>query len=352
MLGISLAVAVVILGSFAKDAIDYVMEAQFEVAQRQDVTVGFHEPRSSAALYELAHLPGVTRVEPIRSVAVRLRVGSRFRRVGLIGIPADASLVRVMDIHTQPVPVPAEGVVLSQKLAELLGVRPGESVDIEVLEENRPVRTVVVSGLVDDFAGTTAYMNLTAVNRLLREGDMVTGAHLVADPARRTELFTAVKNTPQISSITIKRNVLDSYRKTIGENILKMRLFNVIFAGIIAFGVVYNSARISLLERSRELATLRVLGFTRGEIARILLGELALLTVTAIPMGLVIGYGLAYAVIEAVYDTELFRLPLIVSHGTYGFAASITLAAGLISAGVVARRLAELDMVAVLKSRE
>jgi putative ABC transport system permease protein len=350
--GIAMAVAVVILGSFGKDAIDHVMVAQFGVAQRQDVTVGFAEPTSHAAVYELEHLPGVSRVEPIRAVAVRLRSAHRSRRVGLTGVPADAALLRVMDVHTNPVAVPADGLVLSEKLAELLEVRPGDALDVEVLEEDRPVRTAVVAGLVDDFAGTTAYMDLTAVNRLMREGAVVTGAHLLADPARRTELYAAVKNTPRVSGVVIKRDVVDSYQKTIGENILKMRLFNVLFAGAIAFGVVYNSARIALAERSRELATLRVLGFTRGEIARILLGELALLTLTAIPVGLACGYGLAFALIQAVYDTELFRLPLVISDWTYGFAASVTLAAGVVSGLVVGRRLGELDMVAVLKSRE
>lgn len=350
--GIALAVAVVILGSFGKDAIDHVMVAQFSVAQRQDVSVGFAEPSSHAALYELEHLPGVTRVEPIRSVAVRLRSAHRSRRVGLTGVPTNAELVRVMDVHTNPVPVPPDGLVLSKKLAELLEVRPGDRLDVEVLEGDRPVRSAVVAGLVDDFAGTTAYMDLAAVNRLMREGDVVTGAHLLADPARRTELYTAVKNTPRVSGVIIKRDVVDSYQKTIGENILKMRLFNVLFAGVIAFGVVYNSARIALAERGRELATLRVLGFTRGEIARILLGELALLTLTAIPLGLLCGYGLAFGLIKAVYDTELFRLPLVISDWTYGFAASITLAAGVVSGLVVGRRLGELDMVAVLKSRE
>ena len=350
--GIALAVAVVILGSYGKDAIDHVMVAQFSTAQRQDVTVSFIEPSSNAALLELVNLPGVTRVEPVRSVAVRLRSEHRSRLVGLTGVPSTATLVRVMDIHSRPVEVPLDGLVLSKKLAELLAVKPGDSLEVEVLEEDRPVREAVVTGLVDDFAGTTAYMDMRAVNRLMREGDVVTGAHLLADVTRQTELYAAVKQAPRIGGVAIKRDVIDSYQKTIGENLLKMRLFNVAFAGVIAFGVVYNSARNALAERSRELATLRVLGFTRAEIARILLGELALLTVTAIPIGLLCGYGLAYLVIQTVYDTELFRLPLVISNWTYGFAASITLAAGLISGGVVGRRLADLDMVAVLKSRE
>lgn len=351
-LGIALAVAVVVLGSFARDAIDHVMVAQFSVAQRQDVSVSFSEPSSPTALCELEHLPGVTRVEPFRSVAVRLRSGHRSRRVGLTGVPADAALVRVMDVHPRPVPVPSDGLVLSNKLAELLGVRPGDTLAVEVLEEDRPVRAAVVSGLVDDFSGTSAYMDLAAVNRLMREGDVVTGAHLLADPTRRTELYTAVKNTPRVSGVSIKRDVVDSYQKTIGENVLRMRLFNVAFAAVIAFGVVYNSGRIALAERGRELATLRVLGFTRGEIARILLGELAALTLVAVPVGLFLGYGLAYLLIKMAFDTELFRLPLVVANGTYGFAAAVTLVSAVVTGWVIGRRLSELDMVAVLKSRE
>lgn len=352
-LGIALAVAVVVLGSFAKDAIDHVMVAQFSVAQRQDVSVSFTEPTSHVAWHELEHLPGVTRVEPVRSVAVRLRSGNRSRRVGLTGVPTDATLVRVMDVHTRPVAVPPDGLVLSKKLAELLDVRPGDRLAaVEVLEEDRPVRAAVVSGLVDDFSGTTAYMDLAAVNRLLREGDVITGAHLLADPARRTELYAALKNTPRVSGVNIKRDVVDSYQKTIGENVLRMRLFNVVFAAVIAFGVVYNSGRIALAERGRELATLRVLGFTRGEVARILLGELAVLTLAAVPVGLLLGYGLAYLLIKLAFDTELFRLPLVLSNTTYGFAAAVTVVSALVTGWVVGRRLSELDMVAVLKSRE
>lgn len=351
-LGIALAVSVVVLGSFGKDAIDHVMEAQFAVAERQDVTVAFVEPASAAALDGLGHLPGVTRVEPTRSVAVRLRAGHRSRRVGLVGAPAGAALVRVMDVRRAPVAVPPDGLVLSEKLAELLDTRPGRSVEVEVLEGNRPVRAAVVAGVVDDFAGLSAYMDLAAVNRLMREGEVVTGARLSADPARRDAFYAAVKNTPRVGGVSIKRDVVDSYRRTVGENVLTMRLFNVAFAGVIAFGVMYNAARIALAERGRELATLRVLGFTRGEVARILLGELALLTLVAIPVGLAVGYGLAALLIELAFDSELFRLPLVLTTWTYGFAASVTLAAGVVSGGVVGRRLAGLDLVAVLKSRE
>jgi putative ABC transport system permease protein len=198
----------------------------------------------------------------------------------------------------------------------------------------------------------SAYMDLGAVHRLLREGAVATGALLATDPNAQDELYRRLKATPRVANVAIKAAAIHSFRQTVAENLLRMRLFNIVFASVIAFGVVYNSARIALAERGRDLATLRVLGFTRAEVARILLGELALLTAVAVPVGLLLGYALAYLVIQLAYDTELFRLPLVVSRWTYGFAVVITVTAAAGSALVVGRRLARLDIVAVLKSRE
>jgi putative ABC transport system permease protein len=350
--GIALAVSVLILGNFMLDAVNFVMETQFTVSQRQDVTIAFVEPTSGRVLSELSYLPGLRRAEPFRSVGVRLRAGSRARRVGVLGLRSTGELYRLVDRHRRPVALPAEGLVLSGKLGEMLGVGIGDRVRVEVLEGERPVREVMVAGLIDDFSGTSAYMNLDAVNRLLREGSVVSGAYLAADARQLDALYAALKEAPRVGSVTIKMAALDSFRRTVAENLLRMRLFNIFFACVIACGVVYNSARIALAERARDLATLRVLGFTRGEISFILLGELGVLTAVAIPVGLALGYGLGWLVIKLAYDTELFRMPLVIGPQTYGFAAAVTLAAALATGLVVRRRLDHLDLVAVLKSRE
>lgn len=351
-LGIALGVAVVILGNFMVDAVDYVLCAQFELAQRQDLTVAFREPASARALGGIRHLQGVRHAEGFRTLPARLRVGHRSRRLGVLGLSAEGELQRLLDVDRRPVPLPAEGLVLSAKLAEVLEVSPGDTVQVEVLEGERPVRDVRVAALIADFAGVAAYMERTAANRLLREGDVVSGAFVAADPASLEDLYTALKETPRVAGVTVRRAALDSFRRTVAENLLRMRLFNVLFASAIACGVVYNSARISLVERGRDLATLRVLGFTRGEVAAVLLGELAVLVLTAIPFGLAAGYGLAALVIWLAYDTELFRIPLVVYPSTYAFAAVVTLGAAAASALVVRRQLDQLDLVAVLKTRE
>lgn len=350
--GIALAIAVLILGSFMKDALDYALESQFYLAQRQDLSITFVEPASARALHDVEHLPGVGRCEPFRSLSVRLRAGHRSRRLGLLGIQGDGQLFRLLDMDRREVAVPSEGVVLSAKLGELLAIAVGDRIVVEVLEGERPVREVVVAGLISDFEGTAAYMDLGAVNRLMEESRVLSGAFLTVEPQHEEELYRALKNSARVAGVTIKGAALRSFQKTVAENLLRMRTFNIIFASIIACGVVYNSVRISLAERSRELATLRVIGFTRAETSFLLLGELGVLTLTAIPLGLALGYGLAALVIRVAYDTELFRIPLIVDRSTYAFAVTVTLLAALISGLIVRRMLDRLDLVGVLKSKE
>jgi putative ABC transport system permease protein len=270
----------------------------------------------------------------------------------VLGLMPDAELHRLMDIHCQSIPLPPEGLVLSEKLGEVLGLRVGDALRVEVLEGVRPVAELPVVGLIADFAGTAAYMQRDAMNRLMREGDVVSGAFIAADSAQIGELHRELKNAPRVASVLIKGSTMRSFRDTIGENLLRMRSFIAFFAAIIAIGVVFNSARISLAEQSRELATLRVIGFTRREVSFLLFGELGLLTAVAIPVGMLVGYGLAYLLIKFSYNTELFRMPLVVNRSTFGSAAVVTLTAALGSGLIVRRMLDQLDLVTVLKTKE
>ena len=351
-LGIALSVGVLILGSFMLDAIDYAIHAQYFVAMREDLNVIFIEPSSSHTMHAIAALPGVRYCEPFRAISTRLQFASRSRRVEVLGLTPDAELHRLMDINSHPVALPPDGIVLSQKLGEVLGLQPGDRLRLEVLEGERPAVELPVVGLVVDFAGTAAYMQRETMNRLMREGDVVSGAFVAADAASMDQLYTELKNAPRVASVLIKGSAIRSFRDTVAENLLRMRSFVIAFAAVIAVGVVFNSARITLAERNRELATLRVVGFTRAEISFLLFGELALLTALAMPIGMILGYGLAWFVIKFSYDTELFRMPLIVDRSTYGFAVVATLTAAVGSALVVRRMVDRLDLVAVLKTKE
>jgi putative ABC transport system permease protein len=269
----------------------------------------------------------------------------------MMGLGRERELFRVMDMDQRLVQLPEEGLLIAESLGKAINARAGDTVTIEVLEGERPVRDVRVAGLIKDFAGTSAYMDLAALSRFMQEDRVVSGAFLSVDAREISEFYREIKETPRIASVTSQRAALESFKEILAENMLRMRFFNVLFGTIIAFGVVYNTARITLSERSREMATLRVLGFTRGEISRMLLGEIAVLTLVAVPFGLIAGYGLARFTVAAL-QTETQQFPMVVSSATFAFAASVTLLGTLVSALVVRRRLDHLDLVAVLKSRE
>ncbi len=351
VVGIAMAVSVMVLGSFSLDAINYMMDFQFRKAQRQDLTVTFVEPATASVIYEMSQLDGVLDSETMRSIATKICYQNRSRRIGVMGLEPNPQLYRLLDKREQVVKVPEFGIMLSTKLAELLAVQLGDLVTIEVLEDKRPTVTVEVTALVEEYAGLNAYMNKEQLHRMLKESSVASGAFLKVDSNAIDEVFHELELRPGIASVTIKSAMLDSFRDTVAENILVMRSFIIFFAAVIAIGVVYNSARISLSERSRDLATMRVVGFTKQEVSIVLLGEISLFTLAAIPLGCLFGYALA-GVMVAGLDTDNYRIPLIISKNTYGLAALVVVVATFLSGMVVQRRINALDLVGVLKSRE
>jgi putative ABC transport system permease protein len=350
-MGIALSITVLIIGNFFNDAAYFLIDFQFQISQRQDMTLTLVEPRSRRALHEIRHLPGIRQAEPFRSVPVRVRFGHRSKRTAILGLSSHRELFRLVDSSEQLVDLPDTGVVLSEKLAEVLGIRPGESLAVEVMEGIRPVRSVRVSGLIRDFSGLSVYMSLSALNRLMREGDTLSGAYVTIDPSHIDRLYQALKNTPALAGSSLKHAALQNFRKLLAENLLLMQSFYLVFACIIAVGVVYNSVHVTLSERTRELATLRVIGFTCGEVSMILLGEIAILTGAAIPLGLGLGHGLAALTVWAV-ETESQRFPLVIDVSTYVFAATVVVVAVLLSGLAARRKIDRLNLVSVLKSQD
>ncbi|HSP99586.1 MAG TPA: FtsX-like permease family protein [Candidatus Dormibacteraeota bacterium] len=351
IVGMALAVAILIVSRYFVDAIQYLADVQFRLVQRDDVTLGFQDALPERVRYELAHLPGVRRAEPFRSVPADLRFEHRSRRVGLTGLDADSELHRLIDERLRPVAVPADGVLLTRKLAEVLDVHIGDQLTVEVLEGSRPRRAVRVAGTVDELIGFNAYMDRRALHRLMREEGGLSGAFLTIDPSQAPRLYGELKRMPAVAGVSMRQVALRSFEDTVARSMGIFINLLVGFACVVAMSIVYNAARIALSERGRELASLRVLGFTRREVAVLLLGEQALLTVLAVPLGYVIGYQTCMA-LARLYQRELFRLPMVMRFETYAFALLVLSTAALGSAWLVRRRLDRIDLVEVLKTRE
>jgi putative ABC transport system permease protein len=326
-------------------------DLQFRAVQREDLTVLFHEPLRSDARHALTTLPGVLRAEPFRVAPVRLRFEQAERRVPLFGLAPGHELRRVIGAGGAVQPLAPDGVILTQKLGAILGVVPGDRLRVEVLEGERGVRELRVAALVDELLGLNAYLEAGALHRLLREQSSWSGAFLRVDARSASELNAVLKRMPAVAGATSRRAMLESFEETLARSFAIFTTVLIGFASVIACAVVYNAARIALSERGRELASLRVLGFTRGEVATLLLGEQALLTVLAIPLGFAIGRVFC-AWLSAAYQWELFRIPLVITGRSHAFALLVVIGAAAASSAIVRRRLDRLDLVAVLKTRE
>jgi putative ABC transport system permease protein len=351
LLGIALACGIMMIGGFQQGAIDHMVAVEYGMSSREDLIANFTEATSDRALYSLRSIPGVEQVEGFRSVPARLRFQHRSYRTAVQGLAPDGDLLRLLDTELRPITLPQEGVILTDYLADLLHIRPGERLTIEVLEGNRISVEVPVVGITKQYLGMNVYLERRALNRLLKEGDAVSGAYLRTDRSQRERIYAALRGMPRVAGVIIHEKAIESFYATLAETVLFFTFIATILGATVSFGVVYNSMRIALAERNRELASLRVLGFTRGEVAYILLGELALLTLLALPIGLLIGYGLCgYMAFR--FDTDLYRIPLVLDRDTYAFAAGVVIVSSIASALMIWRNLARLDMVAVLKTKE
>ena len=349
--GIAGAAAILISGVFWSDAFDYFIDVQFKQAQRAAVSLGFAEPLSRDVRHELERLPGVLQAEVTRVIPARLRAGQREYRTAITGVADGSRLLRALDAGLREVAPLPQGAILTSRLAARLGVRPGDWITAELLEGKRLQARVRVAAAVDEMAGMNAWMRLEDLNALAREGAVVSGAGLVVDRADEPRLLERLKEMPAAAVVIVTQSLLDTFRATSARNLLFFTSVLTVFAATIAVGVVYNNARIQLAERAWELASLRVLGFTRREVSLLLLGELTVEILLALPLGCLAGYALA-ALIVWLMPHEVFEFPMVIYPTSYLYAVAIVAAAGIVSALIVRRHLDRLDLVAVLKVRE
>lgn len=350
--GIGLGAAVVITGTFGFDAVARMRFVLFERALRSDVSVTFAEAQGSSALHALAALPGVERIEPTRSVAVRLRHGHRSRQGALIGVEHDARLRRVVDLEARIARIAPAGVTLSASVGRVLRLGVGDTVDIEFLDGRRRRVSMPVAAFIDDMAGGSAYVDAGSLPALAGVGEVVSGAELTVTPQALDGLYARLAASPNVRSVVVRRALRRSFDETLSQNFTIVLTMLVIFAGSLAAATVYNAGRVALSERSRDLASLRVLGFSRAEVARILFGELSVLGVLGIPVGIIVGIGFAAATIASFGNSELFRMPLVIGPLTIGAGVTVPILAGMLAYIPLRRRLDRLDLIGVLKTRE
>lgn len=350
-IGIASSGALLVMSFSVDDAIVEMTNVTFHEADRSDATLYFNDILPLSASSAVARLPGVIREEPFREIHVALTKGSRTKRIWLRGLTAKPDLIRVLDHHLTPVPVPDVGIAVSEKLAELLNVQVGDAVEVAVLDGRQRKFNLQVTEISQGFVGLQAFVDLDALNRLAGDGLVMNASAILVDQTKWPELYKELKSTPVVASVALLKSSMRSFENTIREHVAMMTRIYVTLAFIITFGIVYNSARIQLSEHARELASLRVLGFTKAEVSYILLGQTAVAILLALPLSWLFGYGFTWYLLTS-FETELYRVPVVIDRSTYVYTTVTILAAAITSALIVRQRVESLDMIAVLKTRE
>ncbi|GGC11383.1 permease [Novosphingobium endophyticum] len=351
VLGIGAGMALAAAMTSVMSGFDRTIDVNFNVIDRSDLTVSFTDPKSDKTILELQRLPGVIEVEPVRNVSAVLRNGLRTHRGAVEGRIATPRLNRAVTSEMDAIDMREEGVILSTSLADKLQIRPGETLTVEVREGRQPVLELPVFGTTESLLGSPAYMQIDALNRALREPDRVSGAALRIDSARSDEIYRTLKDMPAVASVSLKDETRESLQELMDSGAGAMRYVMAGIAFVITFGIVYNSARIAQAERERDLASLRVLGFTKGEAAFVLLGELAVVMFVALPVGALLGYALSFG-IAAGFSSDLYQIPATFGRSDFGTAVLAVLAASVASGWLVKRDVDRLELVSALKARE
>lgn len=330
---------------------DRVLELSFSVVDRSDMSVSFSQAVSGKTIFELQRIPGVIEVEPVRFVPAILRNGRHSYRGAIYGLEATPTLYRALDDRQQAMQLREEGVILATALAQILHIVPGDYLTVDVREGRQPTLNIPVIGIAQTLLGSPAYMELQSLNRALHEPHRVSGAYLRIDDSASNDIYQRLKKMPVVAGVSIKNDSRKAFQKLMDEGAGAMRYVMVLIAAIITFGIVYNSARIAYAERARDLASLRVMGFSENETAFVLLGELAVVTLIALPVGAVLGYFLSFA-ISAGFSTDLYQIPTVFTPDSYGTAALAVIAASIVSGWLVKRDISRTDLVSALKTRE
>lgn len=348
---LALATALCVTGSFMGGALDALVRHQFDTAMREDLSVALVRPIGPEACHSLGAIDGVAACEALAVAPLRVRFGARYRQIAISALPDGGQLRRIIGLDGERVPVPPSGLLVSRRLLHWLGAEVGDRLTLETLEGRPRQAALTVSAALDDELGLNVFASIPTLTAFLGEAPVMATALLRVAPGREAQVVRRLDQMPAVIGVTSRRDAIADFEKITGESMRAMTAVLALLSAVLAIAVVYNGARVALAERARDLASLRVLGFTRGEVSRILFGEMGIAVGLGVPLGLLLGRWLAGLTVTGVAADE-FRLPLVITPATYLLAALVVIAAALASALQMRRLIDRLDLVEVLKTRE
>jgi putative ABC transport system permease protein len=347
----TLAGAIIMTGLIMRDSVWFMVDFQFDYVAHSDVDVGLRDERSLEALAEAQALPGVDYAEPVLGLVCDVRHGTQARRMSVTGLWPGRRLLTPMREDLRAIAIPEDGVVLSRKLAEILGAGVGDRLELRPVRGRRETVAVPVRSVVDSFLGLDCYADLRYLSGLVGEYEAMNSVQMLVDPSRRNELYAALKQLPNIQSVSVRANARANIQDTLVRSLNFSLSILIGFAGVIALGSMLNAALIEIADRTRDIATFRVLGYDAGAIAGIFLRQAGILLVVGLVLAMPVAYVLVHLLALA-YNTELFRLPVLIRPGTVLMSCAVMAVFAAVSQFVVYRQVRGLDWLEGIKIKE
>ncbi len=349
--GVAVAMMILVVGRTTNDFVDFIIEHHFGKVELADVRVEFVNERPESAAYDVRHVDGVRRVEGIYQIGADLRKAWRTKFVAILGLPRENRLYRVLDRSGARTRVPPQGLIVPRMLADRLDLRPGDTVGLDPFVEDLDERDAVVRGVVDEYMGMNVYADRKHLARLLGKGPMLTGAMATVERRRLKQVMDSLDDLPGVRAVTATGQTLESFMESVEELIGVAVLVQTIAGAVIAFAVIYNASSVSIAEQERDLACMHSLGYSRRQVADIATHEVMPLGLIGVILGVPLAILVSHIIADA-FETDLYRLPMVVRPVTYLTCAVLVLCFLFISRWLVRRRVYRIDIVRRLKTRE
>ena len=324
---------------------------QFTRVQKQDVKLTFVKPMPrSNVIRELNDVDGIKRVEPFLEIPVSLKFLNHKKDVIALGISDGSELYNVFDKDGNRLEVPKSGMMVSEQVANKLGVQVGDVLQVESIFAKDEKLNVKIEKIIPQYLGANIYMNQDVLLGLLKQGEMMTSALNAIDERAIPSLKDEYRASKYISIIEVRQEMIDKYEELMGSATYALWVMAIISI-ITGFAIVYNSSIISLAERKRELASLRVMGMTPKEVMEVVSVEQWFIGFS----GMIAGIPLAFLMSQAMstsMSNDLYTIPPGTSGNAIVLAFIGTIFAIAVSQVSISRKVKQLDLVAVLKERE
>ncbi len=346
---ISMTVGLMISILMMLDSVDYLFEMAFGDALSYDYKVAFTTDVHQDIVNDLSEFEEITYVEPIAEYPFRLKNGWREKNTMIMGIERNSRVYHLSGLNGGRIDVPREGILLTEGLAESLGVKRGDMLTIEALNKPGIERQVTVKGLVEEYMGGSGFMELDVLNGVLQEGSTINNA-LINLRYNSGNFVRDIEGMAYVQSVREPDDMVKQYNEYMG---LMYAYIGVIItlSCIMGFAIIYNTTTISIMERKRELASLRIMGFTNKKVSELIFNENTAVSVMGLIVGMPLGRFMGVQMLNYVPE-DMMSLPLVIFPKTYVLAA-VTVALFVILAQMAnMRRISRMDLVEVMKSRE